>query len=276
MPELPEVETVARGIAQHIVDQHITQVEVRDGRLRWPVDIDLDHRMTGQRFISVSRRGKYLLLYTQSGCLIIHLGMSGALYLTSATAPLKKHDHILFTLRSGQVLRYHDPRRFGSMHWTTHPPLEHPLLASLGPEPLSTDFDGSYLHSIARQKRRAIKVFIMDAHVVVGVGNIYASEALFLAQIHPETPASHLDLAACSRLVDAIRLLLKRSIAQGGTTLRDFVNIDSKPGYFKQSLAVYGRQGEPCHTCQTPIVNIKLGQRATCFCPQCQPVISAI
>tara|TARA_A100001015_G_C15007778_1_gene721547 strand:- start:923 stop:1747 length:825 start_codon:yes stop_codon:yes gene_type:complete len=273
MPELPEVETVRQGISPHLTQQSVQGVLIREPRLRWPVPSDLPATLTGDTFKKIDRRGKYLLLYTTKGCLISHLGMSGSLYLASPDTPLKKHDHVLIHLQSNQVLRYHDPRRFGSLHWTYDSPFCHTLLQKLGPEPLLPSFDSDYLFSQCSKSQRAIKNLIMDANIVVGVGNIYASEALFLCNIHPAMPANAISLVQCHALVDAIRTLLRAAIVSGGTTLRDFVNPDSQPGYFKQSLQVYGRTGEPCHLCQSTIEVLKIGQRSSCYCPTCQPLV---
>jgi len=270
MPELPEVETVARGIAPHILKKNIERVEILNPNLRWPVPHSLIENLENDCIHTVSRRGKYLLFYTKKGCIIAHLGMSGSFYITHCDTPLKKHDHVLFTLASNKMLRYHDPRRFGSILWTETSPFSHKLLSKLGPEPLSVDFHAEYLYNRCQKSQRAIKVFIMDACVVVGVGNIYACEALFDSRIHPCLPANQLSLTQCERLTDAIRKLLHAAISSGGTTLRDFVNPDSKPGYFKQSLQVYGRQQSPCQDCHTLIEVIKLGQRSSFFCPSCQ------
>ena len=270
MPELPEVETTRRGIGPYLRGQRITRLTVRESRLRWPVDPHLPRLAEGQQVKGVRRRGKYLLIDLEAGCIVVHLGMSGSLRLGSGNEAPKQHDHVEITLESGRVLRYHDPRRFGSFHYTGDDPLGHPLLARLGVEPLSEDFNGALLKQAAGRRRSAVKMLIMDAHVVVGVGNIYASESLFLAGIHPARAAGRIALARYDALADAIRSVLGRAIAEGGTTLRDFVNGVGEPGYFAQSLAVYGRAGEPCRCCGGTIRSRVLGQRSTFFCSHCQ------
>ena len=271
MPELPEVETTRRGIEPHLIGQRIQEVIVRETRLRQPVSDTLD-QITGDEVTSVQRRGKYLILYLKrSGELLIHLGMSGSLRLTSQTDDFRKHDHIAISLFGGMQLRFHDPRRFGIfLHLPGGDASEHPLLAKLGPEPLGEDFTSGHLHSHARMRKAAIKLVIMDAKVVVGVGNIYASEALFRAGIRPGTRACRLSRAKAARLTKSIREVLAESIHQGGTTLRDFVNSDGQPGYFKQRLRVYDRGGEPCRDCGTLIRQVVMGQRSTFWCPVCQ------
>ncbi len=270
MPELPEVETTRRGIAPHLTGQRLIGAVVRDARLRWPVPHGLDRRLAGRAVLAVNRRAKYLLLTVEGGTLILHLGMSGSLRLVAAEAPPGKHDHVDLLLSDGRALRLHDPRRFGAVLWTTEEPARHPLLANLGPEPLSESFNGDYLFSRSRGRRGAVKSFIMDAHVVVGVGNIYANEALFLAGIDPRRAAGRIAAARYVRLGTAIRGVLEAAIAEGGTTLRDFVGGDGRPGYFAQSLKVYGRAGEPCTSCGGPVRQLRLGQRSTFFCQQCQ------
>jgi formamidopyrimidine-DNA glycosylase len=270
MPELPEVETTCRGIAPHIEGQTVAKVIVRNKNLRWPVPARLNRTLAGLRIEHVGRRGKYILIHTAAGCLLMHLGMSGSLSITDATTPPRKHDHVDIVFDSGQCLRLHDPRRFGSIHWTTADPLEHTLLAKLGPEPLAREFDLEHLWRASRKRRVAIKSFIMDSHIVVGVGNIYANEALFLAGIHPRRPAGRVTRQAYEKLVKAIKTVIRQAIKQGGTTLRDFTQSDGKPGYFKQQLKVYGREGEACTVCGTPIRQLVIGQRASYFCPACQ------
>lgn len=270
MPELPEVETTCRGIAPHIETRAVTGVIVRNRNLRWPVPARLNTTLSGQRIEHVDRRGKYILIHTAVGCLIMHLGMSGSLSITDADTPPRKHDHVDIIFDSGQCLRLHDPRRFGSIHWTKNNPLEHDLLIKLGPEPLSNDFDLEHLWQASRKRRIAIKSFIMDSHIVVGVGNIYASEALFRAGIHPKQAAGRVTRKAYEKLLKAIKAVIRQAIKQGGTTLRDFTNSEGKPGYFKQKLKVYGREGEACNTCGTPIRQVVINQRASYFCPACQ------
>ncbi|HAF91369.1 MAG TPA: DNA-formamidopyrimidine glycosylase [Pseudomonas sp.] len=269
MPELPEVETTRRGIAPHLLGQTIERVVVRDRRLRWPIPEDLDVRLSGQRIEAVERRAKYLLIRVQSGTLIAHLGMSGSLRLVPAELPAAKHEHVDILLGSGQALRYTDPRRFGALLWSELP-LEHPLLASLGPEPLDEGFDGRRLYELSRGRSMAVKPFIMDNAVVVGVGNIYASEALFAAGIDPRRPAGGISRARYERLAAEIRRILAMAIERGGTTLRDFVGGDGKPGYFQQELFVYGRGGAFCKLCGSTLREVRLGQRASVYCGRCQ------
>ena len=271
MPELPEVETTRRGIAPHVTGREVRAVVVRDARLRWPVPTArLQRELVGQRVEDVARRGKYLLLTTSAGTLILHLGMSGSLRLVRAEEPPQKHDHVDIVLDNGQCLRLRDPRRFGAVLWTTRAAERHSLLTSLGPEPLDDDFNGDTLYQRSRGRRIAIKAFIMDSKRVVGVGNIYANEALFLAGIHPLAAAGRVSRARYERLAAAIKQVLQEAIDQGGTTLRDFVNGDGKPGYFQQRLNVYGRAGEACPHCGGPIRLIRQGQRASYYCPRCQ------
>lgn len=269
MPELPEVETTRRGIAPHLLGQTIERVVVRDRRLRWPIPEDLDVRLSGQRIEAVERRAKYLLIRVQSGTLIAHLGMSGSLRLVPAELPAAKHEHVDILLGSGQALRYTDPRRFGALLWSELP-LQHPLLASLGPEPLDEGFDGRRLYELSRGRSMAVKPFIMDNAVVVGVGNIYASEALFAAGIDPRRPAGGISRARYERLAAEIRRILAMAIERGGTTLRDFVGGDGKPGYFQQELFVYGRGGAFCKLCGSTLREVRLGQRASVYCGRCQ------
>lgn len=270
MPELPEVETTCRGIAPHITGQPITRVIVRNRELRWPITPKLEQAITGQVIRSVSRRAKYLLLGTDSGTLILHLGMSGRLRVVNAVLPAEKHDHVDLVFRHFKTLRFTDPRRFGSLHWTTRDPLQHRLLRDLGVEPLGEDLSGEYLYEQSRGRKVAIKHFIMDSHIVVGIGNIYASEALFMAGINPKRAAGRIGLEKYRLLSEVIKEVLTDSITAGGTTLRDFVNGDGKPGYFQQQLNVYDRTGDPCISCQVPIREIRQGQRSTFYCAKCQ------
>ncbi len=270
MPELPEVETTRRGIEPHVLGVRIAEVIVRRRDLRQPVSADLA-AIEGRRITDVRRRSKYLLLGIEDGStVLIHLGMSGSLRVIPPSEPWKTHDHVGITLENGKQLRFHDPRRFGLVLRLTGDPAEHPLLRHLGPEPLGDDFTAACLQAACAKRSAAIKLVIMDAKVVVGVGNIYASEALFRAGILPRTPANKLSKPRLARLAEAIRQVLTESIEQGGTTLRDFLHSDGKPGYFKQRLFVYDRTGEPCRVCATPIRHAVLGQRATYWCPKCQ------
>lgn len=275
MPELPEVETTRNGIAPHILRRKVKAVIVRQRQLRWPVTEGLEAELAGQSIRRVGRRGKYLLLETGAGTVMIHLGMSGSLRIVSANSKEElaapgKHDHVDIQFANGTVLRFHDPRRFGSVFWLTAAPESHPLLAGLGPEPLGEEFTGDYLYLKSRKRSSAIKTFIMDSRIVVGVGNIYANEALFLAGIDPRRKAGSVSHGRMEKLVAAIREILAQAIEVGGTTLRDFVGGDGKPGYFSQSLEVYGRGGEACNTCGKALRETRLGQRSTVFCGQCQ------
>lgn len=269
MPELPEVETTRRGIEPYCLGRRVRRVTVRESRLRWPVPPDLPQRLRGAVFRGVDRRAKYLLLRTARGDLMVHLGMSGSLRLVPPDAPLRTHDHVDIELQGDYCLRFNDPRRFGSLHWLA-PGEPTPLLDHLGPEPLSDAFDGAWLYRLSRGRRGAVKTFIMDGKVVVGVGNIYASEALYLAGIHPGRAAGRISLARYERLSVQIKLVLTSAIEQGGTTLRDFVGGDGKPGYFAQQLRVYGRAGAPCRACGGALKELRLGQRSSVYCVTCQ------
>lgn len=271
MPELPEVETTRLGISPHVVGCVVREVVVKRWDLRRPVSPSLPE-LEGRTFLSVERRSKYLLMeFSGERMLMVHLGMSGSLRVVPPGEAWKKHDHIAIRLSNGLELRYHDPRRFGLvMEMPLSEMLIHPLLASLGPEPLEADFTGEHLHAALRKKTIPIKVAVMDAKTVVGVGNIYASESLFRAGIHPQLPADKLTKPKAEKLVTSIKEVLTESITQGGTTLRDFLNSDGQPGYFKQRLFVYGRKGEPCRVCGTSISHCVLGQRATYWCVACQ------
>ncbi|MGI9332564.1 MAG: bifunctional DNA-formamidopyrimidine glycosylase/DNA-(apurinic or apyrimidinic site) lyase [Gammaproteobacteria bacterium] len=288
MPELPEVETTRRGLAPHILDRRVRRVVVRESRLRWPISPRLATELKGQRLLSLERRAKYLLLGAHNGSLILHLGMSGSLRMVSADSVPREHDHVDIVLdgaRGLNVLRFHDPRRFGAAIWTRAHPLKHKLLRDLGPEPVGPHwggpdrrgpnyggpaFDGAHLHTLSRGRKVAVKNFIMDAHVVVGVGNIYASEALFLAGIRPHRPAGKISLQRYSWLARAIRRVLGDAIKAGGTTLRDYVREDGTPGYFALHLRAYDREGEPCERCGTAIRREIIGQRSSFFCGRCQ------
>ena len=269
MPELPEVETSRRGIEPWITGTTITRVVVRDRRLRWPVARGIERKLQGQSIFSVTRRAKYLLINTGNGTAIVHLGMTGSVFIVDHDAPAGVHDHFDIELESGKTLRFRDPRRFGSFHWSRDP-LAHPLLAKLGPEPLGDSFDGEYLWQKSRRRKVSVKQFIMNAQVVVGVGNIYASESLFLAGINPKRAAGRIARHRYDALADSIRDILGRAIKAGGTTLRDFYGGDGEPGYFKQQLEVYDREGEHCRLCNTVISAFVQGQRSTYYCKQCQ------
>ena len=268
MPELPEVETTRVGIAPHIEGKTLTSWTIREPRLRWPVVLPVNLR--GARISTVARRGKYLIINTSRGALIVHLGMSGSLRVLEQSVAPRKHDHVDLLLDSGLLLRLNDPRRFGSLHFTSDDPDQHWLLEKLGPEPLSADFHGGYLFDVSRGRRLAVKGFLMDAGVVVGVGNIYANEALFRAGIRPGRAAGRVSRPRYERLAEAVREVLRAAIADGGTTLRNFVDEQGRPGYFAQSLAVYGRAGEPCVSCGEALVEKRLGGRATIYCRRCQ------
>ncbi len=270
MPELPEVETTLRGIAPHIKNAVVTKVKVRNNRLRWPIPDQLETKLKEQPLLDLKRRSKYLLFTFPKGTLIVHLGMSGSLRILCDKTPAEKHEHFDLCFDTGTLLRYRDPRRFGAILWTEAPLCEHPLLKSLGPEPFSTVFSGEYLWKQARGKKQAIKSFIMDAKQVVGVGNIYANESLFYAGIRPSRPANKVSKADFEQLAKTIIEVLTQAIAQGGTTLKDFTSGSGQPGYFQQALAVYGREGKACTHCGTILKSIRIGQRASCYCPQCQ------
>lgn len=270
MPELPEVETARRGIAPHLLGRRVAAVTVRDRRLRWPVPLTLMKELPGQRIEEVGRRGKYLLLKTAAGTAILHLGMSGSLRVLAADTPPQKHDHVDLVLDSGRLLRLRDPRRFGTLLWTRDDPGRHALLKDLGPEPLEDSFDGEHLFQASRGRKLAVKLFIMNSRVVVGVGNIYASESLYLAAIRPGRAAGRVSREEYAALAKGIKKVLTASIKAGGTTLRDFMREDGEPGYFSQRLRVYGRDGEKCYRCGGTIVAKVTGQRSTYYCPSCQ------
>jgi len=269
MPELPEVETTRLGIAPRITGSKVAGVIVREPRLRWPVSRRLAREIRGATIDAVARRGKYLLLETTAGTALLHLGMSGSLRIVAAGTPPGKHDHVDIVF-DGFALRLTDPRRFGSIHWTRRPPEQHKLLRGLGPEPLGDAFSGEYLYKKSRRRTVAIKPFIMNSRIVVGIGNIYACEALYMAGINPKRAAGRISRKKYELLTEVIREVLNDSIALGGTTLRDFVDSDGKPGWFKLELNIYGRGGEPCSSCRQPIREIRQGQRSTFYCPKCQ------
>jgi formamidopyrimidine-DNA glycosylase len=269
MPELPEVETTRAGIVPHIQGQILQHVVIRDPRLRWPVPIDLAAKVEGKCLRQVVRRGKYLLFEFDHGAIIGHLGMTGSMRIVAHKEPPAYHDHVDLVF-SEVTLRYRDPRRFGGVLWQDNPVMEHPLLASLGPEPLSDEFDIVHLLRVSKGKKQAIKSVIMDAKQVVGVGNIYANEALFMAGIHPHRQAGRISAARLGKLVESCKQVLSAAIEQGGTTLRDFVDSEGKPGYFKQQLQVYGRAGQACVNCDQALTESRIGQRSTVYCKRCQ------
>ncbi len=270
MPELPEVETTRRGIAPGLLERRVIDVRVRERRLRWPIAANFESALRGQTVRRIERRAKYILITLDSGTLILHLGMSGSLRMLAAAVPPRPHDHWDILLDSGKMLRFHDPRRFGSVHWTESDPRSHPLLAKLAPEPLSGEFDAEYLFRATRKRAVAIKHLIMNSQVVVGVGNIYASEALFRARISPRRAARRLSRAQAQALTQAIKQVLAEAIRIGGTTLRDYVNAEGTPGCFSQQLFVYERAGEPCRVCKRPVKHFVQGQRSTYWCSTCQ------
>lgn len=270
MPELPEVETTRRGIEPHAVGRGITSLHLYEPRLRWRVQDDLPDLVAGQRILHAKRRAKYLLLELESGTLLLHLGMSGSLRVLPSDTPLLPHDHFDLILDSGNTLRFNDPRRFGSLHYTIEDPNKHPLLAKLAPEPLDPEFNADYLWRITRRRRVAIKQLLMNSTLVVGVGNIYASEALFRAKVRPRRQARNLSRPEVERLVRAVKSVLAMAIRVGGTTLRDYVGADGQPGYFRQKLYVYERNSLPCRNCRTPVRQLTQGQRSTYYCPNCQ------
>ena len=270
MPELPEVETTLRGIAPHLSQRRIADVVVRNPKLRWPIPTDLPKLLRGHIIRGLRRRAKYLLIEFEHGTLILHLGMSGSLRIQPLGTPSEKHDHFDLLMDGGQLLRLRDPRRFGAVLWHAGDIEQHPLLSALGPEPLGPNFSGEYLHIATRSRSAAIKMAVMDSHLVVGVGNIYANEALFRAGIRPQLAANKLSRPRCRLLVQNIKDVLLDAIKQGGSTLRDFVHSDGSSGYFQQSYFVYGRTGDPCRVCGTAVKQIRQGQRSSFYCPVCQ------
>lgn len=270
MPELPEVETTRRGLLPHVVGRRIREVVVRNGRLRWPVPADLPARLCGERITAIRRRGKYLLFDCAAGHLLVHLGMSGRLTLIDPAEPARVHDHIDVRFEGSAAMRLTDPRRFGAMLWLPGRAEDHALLRDLGIEPLEAQFTGRALQRKARGRRVAVKHFLMDGHVVTGVGNIYASEALFEAGIHPLRSVGRISLERWERLAAAVRCTLHRALEAGGTTLRDFASAEGHAGAFQNKCAVYGREGSPCVRCATPVRALRQGQRSTFYCPKCQ------
>jgi formamidopyrimidine-DNA glycosylase len=270
MPELPEVETTCAGIRPHLLNAKVSSIAVREFRLRWPIDKNIHKKLCEKVLMSVERRAKYILLTFPDGILVIHLGMSGSLRVLNKEISPKKHDHFDIFFSNKKILRYHDPRRFGAMLWIEGALNEHKLFAKLGLEPLLADFNGEYLFERSRKRKVTIKQFIMDAHVVVGVGNIYANEAMFVAGIHPCREAGSVSKKRYQVLADEIKKVLVKAIQQGGTTLKDFQGPDGKPGYFVQKLQVYGRLGQPCFKCGRELEEVRLNNRSTIFCRKCQ------
>lgn len=270
MPELPEVETTVRGIKPHLLNQQIVSVTVRHPTLRWPIPSDLAEQLCGQTITQIYRRGKYIIFDTANGHQLLHLGMSGSVRILPAGTAAEKHDHVDWLCSNDKLLRLNDPRRFGAVLWTGDDPMQHPLIVNLGPEPLSEHFDDQLLFRKSRGRAVSVKSFVMDSKTVVGVGNIYASEALFLAGINPKRLAGKVSAKRYAALTQAIKQTLAKAIEAGGTTLKDFTSADGKPGYFKQQLNVYGRGGEACTQCRNPIQQAVLNQRMTYWCKQCQ------
>lgn len=284
MPELPEVETTRAGLAPHLLGRQVLAATLRRSDLRWPIAAEISRLLPGQRILAVRRRAKYLLLDTAAGSALLHLGMSGSLRVLPADTPLRSHDHVDLLLdaasgtgAAGHVLRFNDPRRFGCLLWQPAGQ-DHRLLAALGPEPIpaagesasASGFSGDYLFTLSRGRSAPVKTFLMDQRVVVGVGNIYAAEALFLAGIAPHVPAGKVSRARYAKLADSVTSVLTHAIQRGGTTLRDFISPDGAPGYFEQELSVYGRDGEPCRVCGAILRQSKIGQRASVWCASCQ------
>ena len=270
MPELPEVETTRRYLSPFVEGAVVERLIVRVAKLRWPVPARLAEQMAGRRILALQRRGKYLLFRLDAGTLIVHLGMTGVMcWLADPPVP-GRHDHLDMLFRGGGCLRFSDPRRFGSILWTEGNPLSHPLLAPLGPEPLGEKFDGAYLFRVSRGRSLAVKQLIMDSHLMVGVGNIYACESLFLARIHPARPSESLSEDECEQLARSVRRVLEDALAAGGTAIGGLMGIEEKPGYFPISLKVYAREGEPCGVCGAALLRTRQGGRSTYFCDQCQ------
>jgi formamidopyrimidine-DNA glycosylase len=269
MPELPEVETTRLGLVPRVVGRRIEAVVVRDARLRWPVPRDLAARLRGASVTAIRRRGKYLLLDCGSGHLLVHLGMTGTFVVVPPERPLRRHDHVDLRLDSGEIVRFNDPRRFGAMLWVRDP-ATHALLKTMGMEPFDDAFGGDFLHRLSRGRKAPVKQFLMDGRIVTGIGNIYANEALFAARIHPSRAAGRISRSRYDRLAGEARATLSRALAAGGSTLRDFVGSDGEPGHFQLEYAVYGREGEPCPACGSPIRSTRHAGRSTFYCASCQ------
>lgn len=270
MPELPEVETTLRGIMPHIAQQSITHVIVRHHQLRWPIPKNINAILTGQTVHQLTRRAKYLLFQCDNGYLLLHLGMSGRIRILPVDTAAEKHDHVDILFGNDCLLRFTDPRRFGAALWIEGDPEKHPLLSHLGPEPLTNAFNNTYLYERSRARKAPVKSFIMDNRIVVGVGNIYAAEALFAAGIHPNRAAGKISAEQYEKLVAAIKKILRHAIKKGGTTLKDFTRSDGSPSYFSIELQVYGKQNQPCPRCKTKLKLLRIGQRSTVYCPMCQ------
>lgn len=270
MPELPEVETTLRGIKPHILGKKVENIVIRHESLRWPIPKHLNQLLKNKNLKSLRRRSKYILFEFANGTLILHLGMSGRLCVLSEPVQPKKHDHVDIYFNNKKYLRFTDPRRFGAILWTTDDPEQHALLKNIGPEPLSSAFTGKYLFEQSRKRKVSVKAFIMNSAIVAGVGNIYATESLFAAKIHPEKAAGKLSLDECDLLVNHIKRILKLAIKKGGTTLKDFLKSDGSPGYFSIQLKVYGKDGKPCPNCKTVLKLARIGQRSTVYCAKCQ------
>jgi formamidopyrimidine-DNA glycosylase len=271
MPELPEVEVVRRAIASTVVGQKITDVVIRNYRLRWTIPKSLPRKLIHSTVQNLQRRGKYLLFTTEKGVFILHLGMSGRVSLYNPAPPAGPHDHIDIHFANHWTLRYTDPRRFGSLTWTEEPAEQHPLISDLGPEPFGPLFTANYLYEQAQGRKIPVKSFLMNNHIVVGVGNVYANEALFYAKVFPLIPTKNLTKAQCQRLVNAAKKVLQKGIDAGGVTLNDFKNPHGDDGLFSQELAVYGREGLPCHRCHNTLLKVVINKRTTVYCPRCQP-----
>ena len=269
MPELPEVETTRLGLSRLVKKKKIVEVIIRQRNLRWPIEDGFENHLRGSTFTRLSRRGKYLLFHSEGGRMMVHLGMSGSLRVVPSISNIRKHDHVDICFDDSSVLRYHDPRRFGSFFWLA-PKQIHKLLKNLGPEPLSKNFDGNYLYEMAKHRRVTVKTLIMNSSIVVGVGNIYANEALFLSGIRPDRLSSSISKQRYKDLVNQIKRVLSSSIRSGGTTLRDFIREDGQPGYFKQRLFVYGRGNQSCKNCTKLLRETRINNRSTFFCPRCQ------
>jgi len=270
MPELPEVETIRRCIEPELVGQTVTEIIIRNPNLRWPIPEDFSRTLPGQKIVAVDRRAKYLLIRTKAGTAIIHLGMSGRLLVCSPDRSVEKHDHIDLILNNGRLLRFNDARRFGCALWTAGPAMQHPLLKDLGREPLEDGMTGKYLFEQSRRRSLAVKEFLMNSRIVVGIGNIYANEALFAAGINPARSAAHISAKRYNKLAAAIKTVLNDALEQGGTTLRDFCDAAGNPGYFQLKLMVYDRADEPCYSCGAAIHYVRQAQRSTYFCGKCQ------